>query len=360
MSMVRKHTANGFVCAAVVLAGVASQEVAAEPEEGTVEVHMQTNKGEIVLALDYERAPVTVANFVRYVDKGFYDGTIFHRVISTFMIQGGGFSSDMKQKPTDPPIINEWQNGLVNSRGTIAMARTNDPNSATSQFFINVVDNPRLSQPMSGGAAYAVFGHVIKGMDVVDAIKAIPTENKGGAFASLPTEKVVIEKVTWSGPKTLEELNALAKNPPPLKPETSGPNLSNMSVQEQMDLGRNLVEKQGGDLSKGVTTDSGLWYVDQVVGEGSKPKKTAFVVCHYTGWFPDGKVFDTSRDKPNPVNFQLFGVIKGWTEGVGNMQKGGKRFMVIPPDLAYGPEGRPGRIPPNSVLVFEVELVDIK
>jgi cyclophilin family peptidyl-prolyl cis-trans isomerase len=133
-------------------------------------VVMKTNKGDVVMELDHKMAPKSVENFMSYVNENYYDGTIFHRVISGFMIQGGGFTSDMKQKPTKAPIVNEGKNGLPNSRGTLAMARTNDPNSATSQFFINTVDNQFLNA--SGrNPGYAVFGKVIDGMDVVDVIR---------------------------------------------------------------------------------------------------------------------------------------------------------------------------------------------
>jgi len=159
------------------------------PQATSEFVRMQTSMGQIVLQLDAGNAPISVANFLSYVDKGFYDGTLFHRVIQTFMIQGGGFTPGMIKKPTGPPITNEWRNGLKNTRGTIAMARTPRPDSATSQFFINVVDNGGLDMP-KGGAAYAVFGHVVAGMDVVDAIRNVPTGQK-----DVPIEPVLIEEV---------------------------------------------------------------------------------------------------------------------------------------------------------------------
>ncbi len=166
-----------------------------QPEDQTVYVLMTTSKGDIVLALDAEKAPTTVANFVEYANGNFYDGTIFHRVMGTFMIQGGGFTPDMQKKQASAPIANEWQNGLKNGRGTIAMARLGDPNSATAQFFINVVDNDRLDQPISGGAGYAVFGEVVVGMDVVDIIKAVDTGIKKG-MKNVPIELVVIDQVS--------------------------------------------------------------------------------------------------------------------------------------------------------------------
>lgn len=160
-------------------------------------VKMETDKGVIMLELDGEKAPATVANFLKYVEDGFYDGTIFHRVISNFMIQGGGFTDDMTQKDTRPPIRNEADNGLSNDVGTIAMARTNDPHSATSQFFINVKDNRFLNfrSQSPQGWGYAVFGKVTQGMEVVNAIKDVATTSKG-AYQDVPAETVTIIKVT--------------------------------------------------------------------------------------------------------------------------------------------------------------------
>jgi len=160
-------------------------------------VRLKTNKGDIVIELNAEKAPVTVANFLGYVNKKHYDGTVFHRVIEGFMIQGGGFKLDGKnlvEKETGKGIVNEGQNGLGNDRGTIAMARTSDPNSATAQFFINVVDNGMLNYPSNGG--YAVFGKVIKGMDVVDKIKAVKTGFQAPLGGDVPTEPVVIQTAT--------------------------------------------------------------------------------------------------------------------------------------------------------------------
>lgn len=181
-----------------------------------VYVSMTTSKGVIYLELNAAKAPISTENFVNYTKEGFYNGTIFHRVIKTFMIQGGGFTADMKQKTTKAPISNEWQNGLPNSRGAISMARLNEPNSATSQFFINTVDNKMLDQPR-GGAAYAVFGKVIKGMDVVDAIAAVPTGPSSG-MGDVPKAVITIEKVeVLAGPPSMDAPTA------PAAPATPAP-----------------------------------------------------------------------------------------------------------------------------------------
>ena len=158
-------------------------------------IRMHTNKGIIDIELDADKAPETAENFLGYVKEGFYDGTIFHRVIDNFMIQGGGMEPGMMEKQTKAPIKNEADNGLKNDRGTIAMARTNDPHSATAQFFINVADNAFLNhqQPTMDGWGYCVFGKVVNGMDVVDAIKGVDTGSKG-FHHDVPVEDVIIEK----------------------------------------------------------------------------------------------------------------------------------------------------------------------
>jgi peptidyl-prolyl cis-trans isomerase B (cyclophilin B) len=162
-------------------------------------VEMDTNKGKIVLELAADKAPKTVENFLAYVDAGYYDGTIFHRVIPNFMIQGGGFTADMQQKKTRAPIDNEADNRLRNERGTIAMARTSNPHSATAQFFINTKNNEFLNYKGKSpqGWGYAVFGQVVEGMSVVDAISAVKTGTRG-RFRDVPADPVVIRKIVRS------------------------------------------------------------------------------------------------------------------------------------------------------------------
>lgn len=163
--------------------------------QGLPQVKLSTNQGDIVLELDHSKAPKTVDNFLRYVKDKHYDGTVFHRVIDGFMIQGGGFTPDMQQKATRAPVELEAKNGLKNDRGTIAMARTGNPNSATSQFFINVVNNDMLNAPNPDGFGYTVFGKVVSGMEVVDKIRAVPTGNKG-MFQNVPLASVTVLSAT--------------------------------------------------------------------------------------------------------------------------------------------------------------------
>ena len=187
--------AAAFLSAVILV--LASIGVATANSGDKVMVEMHTSKGLITLELDAEKAPVTVANFIEYVKSGHFDGTIFHRVIPGFVIQGGGLESGMKEKPTQAPIENEADNGLKNVTGSICIARTNDPHSATSQFFINLKDNQFLdhSEKSPQGWGYAVFGQVTDGMDVVEAIAAVQTGNAGG-HQDVPVEDIVVEKVT--------------------------------------------------------------------------------------------------------------------------------------------------------------------
>jgi peptidyl-prolyl cis-trans isomerase B (cyclophilin B) len=178
----------------ILLAGMTATVASAADQP---KVLLETNLGNITLELDTKAAPATVKNFLQYVKDGFYNGTVFHRVISDFMIQGGGFTAQMRKKETRAPIKNEADNGLKNVRGSIAMARTNDPDSATAQFFINTVDNDFLNHtaPTRRGWGYAVFGKVVDGMDTVDKIRAVPTANHG-MFRDVPVKPVVINKAS--------------------------------------------------------------------------------------------------------------------------------------------------------------------
>ncbi|HDY85374.1 MAG TPA: peptidyl-prolyl cis-trans isomerase [Methylophaga sp.] len=182
---------------APLLLAVLSLSTHAEGGNALPQVKLETNYGNIVIELDAEKAPNTVANFLSYVNDGFYDGTIFHRVIKDFMIQGGGFTEEFVQKTPKAPIKNEANNGLSNVQGSVAMARTGDPHSATAQFFINTVDNNFLDFRGENGAAwgYAVFGQVIEGMEVVEAIRTVSTGSKDG-HSDVPNETVMINSAT--------------------------------------------------------------------------------------------------------------------------------------------------------------------
>ena len=188
----KRNTLRALAVSSLSLWLAIAQPVAAQEAP---KVKISTSMGDIVVQLDPAKAPKTVNNFLAYVKDKHYDGTIFHRVIGNFMIQGGGFTADMTQKPTKAPIVLESVNGLKNQTYTIAMARTGNPNSATAQFFINVKDNEMLNGRLPGADGYAVFGKVIDGMAVVDKIKAVPTGSKGG-HADVPTAPITITSAT--------------------------------------------------------------------------------------------------------------------------------------------------------------------
>jgi cyclophilin family peptidyl-prolyl cis-trans isomerase len=191
----KQLTNPGSYLAVTVIAAMALT-FGCQAEQKNVEVRkmfqLETTKGNISIEVNEAAAPITSANFQKYVEEGFYDGTIFHRVIPNFMIQGGGFTPDMQQKATYAPIKNEASNGLKNLRGTVAMARTNNPDSATAQFFINVVDNAYLDYKGPANPGYTVFGKVVEGMDVVDSIAKVKTIGKGG-MQDVPAEPVIIK-----------------------------------------------------------------------------------------------------------------------------------------------------------------------
>ena len=321
---------------------------------------METSLGDIVLELDAERAPITVLNFHRYVDSGFYDGTIFHRVISNLMIQGGGFTVAMEKKTDDllPPIKNEWQNGLKNVTGTISMARLGGrADSATSQFFINVKDNTTLDSPRDG-AGYTVFGRVIEGMETVNKIKDVEVQNvTEKRIGNVPVEPVVINSVKLIGAfdrsgceNQIKVAEEAAK-----KAEAEARAAQENEMQEFI----NKTEDETG--KKFATTDSGLKYMVLQEGTGdTTPNPTDTVEVHYTGWLLNGTKFESSVDRGKAATVPLNDVIAGWTEGVGLMKVGEKRKLIIPGNLAFGPTGRPPTIPPDATVVFDVELLAIK
>ncbi len=351
-----------LVLAGVVLADEQSPEGSAAPDGLHPRVKLETSRGDIVLELDAEKAPITVQNFVQYVEDGFYNGTIFHRVIPTFMIQGGGYLPDISEKKEGlrPPIKNEWRNGLKNVRGSISMARLGgNADSATAQFFINVVDNARLDTPQPDGAAYAVFGKVVEGMDVVDNIKSSATRadpKLQGMGEVVPVDTVTIKSAKMLTPLDKDKVKAVVSAAEQSAAAAAGAAKAAEEKQLQDVIAKAEAEAKG----KFAKTPSGLMWLVLKEGSGASPQPTDRVEVHYTGWLVNGEKFDSSVDRGAPATFGLNQVIKGWTEGVGMMKIGEKRKLIIPPELGYGARGAPGAIPPNATLIFDVELLAIK
>jgi len=382
------------------------QSTASGPEGNPMLPHvkLETTLGDIVLELNAEKAPVSVDNFLQYVDAGFYNGTIFHRVMSNFMIQGGGFTPDLDQKSGGlrGPIKNEWKNGLKNTRGTIAMARLGGKaDSATAQFFINVADNAMLDEPRDG-AGYAVFGKVVEGVDTVEKIRNAKVRKEprfGDRETAYPVEQILIKSAKIVGPadiKTIGEL-AAAVGKPPAQPawEAKLDEMRNMMMSaqrarsegnqaeaerltaaaksmepEMIRLAQEHAEREfqahtaklEKELGKSFErTSSGLRSLVLKEGAGPSPAPTNTVQVHYTGWLLDGTKFQSSHDNGKPIELPLNQFIKGWAEGVGLMKVGEKRKLLIPAHLAYAmrpPQG--SGIPLNANLVFDVELLAIR
>lgn len=334
-------------CGTLALANPTPQEDSVNAEKKSLypRVKMQTSLGDIVIELNAEKAPISTENFLQYVKDDFYDGTVFHRVMKTFMIQGGGFDENMdkKEKGLRGGIKNEWKNGLKNKRGSIAMARLGgQADSATAQFFINVVDNSSLDLARDG-AAYAVFGKVVEGMEVVDKIRNTPVgPHPKYPQPAVPKEKVVIKDVEMVGEVDWDAIKKAA-------------NAARENASKSM---KDQIEAEFG--KKFQKTDSGLMYLVEKEGTGASPKVTDTIKFHYTGTLMDGTKFDSSYDRNEPLVYPLNQLIKGWQEGLTNMKVGGKRHFVIPGNLAYGPAGRPPVIPSNATLYFVVELLEIQ
>lgn len=329
-------------------------------------VRLDTTLGSLVLELDAARAPGTVKNFVQYVNDGFYNGTIFHRVIRGFMIQAGAFTPDLKQK-TDglhDPIKNEWRNGLKNKRGTIAMARLgNQPDSARASFYINLVDTEYLDKPMDG-AAYCVFGRVVQGMDTVEKIRKVKTKADRRVHPSdpvLPADPIIITNAKLLDPLDTARATKLANSfEQVIARAKSDEREAEAAFTRQIERRVKQIEKQ---FEKKMTqTPSGLRYLDVEVGGGPSPRLHDLVVVHYRGTLADGSEFDNSRLNLDlsgqPFDSILSELIDGWAEGLQTMHTGGTRILVIPPELGHGTRGHP-KVGRNLTLFYEIELMRV-
>ena len=315
-------------------------------------VKIKTSLGDIVVALDAEKAPGTVVNFLDYVGDGYYDGTVFHRVVPNSVVQGGGYTADMAEKKVGlrPAIADESYSGLKNERWTVAMFRVpGDLKSARTQFFINVVDHPSLDK-LRDGAGYTVFGRVVEGIDTVERIRdtrvGTHPNYAAGKNPVVPIEPVIVQSIRLLTAFDRAAAVALAESAKQL-----GSDRINRLVKR--------LEKESG--TKAVTTESGLCYVDFRIGNGAFPLVEEAVEVNYRGTLPDGWEFDSSaKQADGPLTVNMDSAIKGLREGLLSMREGGKRTLIVPPELAYGANGIPGMVPPKATLIFEVELLSTK
>jgi len=315
-------------------------------------VKIQTTLGDIVVALDAENAPGTVMNFLDYVTDGYYDGTVFHRVVANSVVQGGGYNPDMTEKTAGarPAIADESYNGLKNERWSIAMFRVpGDINSARTQFFINVVDHPSFDR-LRDGSGYTVFGRVVEGTDTVDRIRntKIGTHPNyaAGKNPVVPVEPVVIQSIRLLTAFDRTSAAALMESAKQLR-------------SDRINVVVKRLENESG--AKAVTTESGLRYVDFRIGKGAFPLMQEAVEVNYRAMFVDGREFDSSlKQADGPMTINMASAIKGLGEGLQSMREGGKRTLIVPPELAYGAVGIPGIVPPNSTLIYEIELLSTK
>jgi len=345
-----------------------------ENDDCFIYVSFSTTVGEYILELHRCAAPKTVDNFLQYVDDGFYDDTLIHRVENGFVIQGGGYDLDKKEKPGRPPVPNETPNGMRNNKGTISMARGMDPNGATSQFFINLRDNGSLDVPGKGGAGFTVFGRVVEGMDVVEQIGVVPTIRNpelGNIQSPIdPVQVIQAGRILGDEAKKLAEKHgvdraAIARGGLPertlvaWKADNRKKN-ETMTEEQRRDQAIEYVKERGWDVTKGILLPSGVWYLDDAIGVGDSPKVDDWVAMKWDGWLSWGEKFGAwDERKPEVQKGVVRGFVPGYQEALMSMKPQGVRLIIIPSNLAFGPEGRGNKIPPNTALIYRVELLEV-
>jgi len=325
-------------------------------------VKIETSLGNITLELNAEKAPLSVTNFTDYARKGFYNGTIFDRVVANALIQGGAYTPDMSEKTEglQEGIKDESGNGLTNIRGTIAMVRELAlPNSTKAQFFINVFTNDSFDAATTAGTtAYTVFGKVVEGMNTVDRISRTPVgphpKYAAGLLAVVPVEPVVIRDVRLLTPFDPKDAQAVVK-----AAEAEAERVAKETKEAKERAFRERIEGIENAYGKLTTTESGLRYVDIRVGTGPMPTLEDSVVIHCLATLEDETEVENTLEG-EPMTPDVKRMVKGFQEGLISMHEGGKRLMIVPANLAYGNRGIPGRIPENSIVFYEVDLLEVR
>jgi len=316
------------------------------------QVKIETTLGGILVMLDAERAPATVLNFLQRVKDGFYDGTVFHRVVKDSMIQGGGYTLDMAEKTADlkPDVSDNWRSAELNKRGTVALIRdrrVQDGQSVSTQFYINVVNNLSLDVPTNRGTL-AVFGRVVGGEDTVERIRNTPVGTHP-AYADGRSKVVPVEPVVIKSVRLVSEFDAA-------RAQAAVVEMQQKQTRQVEDV-IGALEKETGRTAG--TTESGVRFVDLALGTGPSPLPSDTIQFRYRGTLLDGTVFESTFDT-DPADRLVEDLITGMQDGLRTMKEGGRRTMVIPPELGFGEGGIPGTIPPNATLIFEVELLAIR
>ena len=359
--------ATGLLVMTMVATGASAD---GEDPQGALELHprveIETTLGKFVLELDAEQAPLTVMNFVQYVEDGFYNSTIFHRLLPGALIQGGAYTATMEKRTEGlrGGIEDESGNSLRNIRGMVALYRVPDRlESGAAQFLINLGDNTNLDLKRRDGAAYTVFGRVVLGMDTVDKIAQTPVgphlKLAAGLSPVVPLKPVVIKSVRLLTPFSPGKAQAVveARELRARQAEEDARKATEAVLRAKLEEFEAKARQAGTELKK---TESGLMYVDLVQGRGAPPIPEETVSLHYRGTLLDGTELVNTYTMDSPATKQVSKFIEGVEEGLTTMYEGGKRILLIPPELAFGDKGVPGRVPPNATLIFEIELLSIE
>lgn len=364
MIIKRAGVLAGSILLVAVVAALADEGAA--PNRGLhAQMLLKTSLGPIVIELDGESAPRTASQFARYVEDGYYDKTIFHRVLAGGLIQGGAFtaSMDRKTKGLRDQVVHERDNGLENKRGTVAIYRTAGlVDSANAEFFINVGDNPVLDRRHLDGAAYTVFGKVVEGMETVDRIAESPVSTHPkyarGRTKVVPVKPVIIESTKALSAFDYKAARLQAESADRARRELAQ-NASSVKAQAVEARIAEFEKKYG---TKVTTTPSGLKYLTIRPGSGAPPIGSETVSIHCVGTLASGFEFENTYTNPNsaPVKKVVSKFIEGLREGLVAMHEGEKRLYVVPPELGFKEVGVPGKIPPNATLFFEIELLAIE